>query len=414
MHLKHLLTSTVLESIQSVLPEEAVKKALLKHPPQGKVVLVAIGKAAWRMAKAASETLGTQIIDGCVITKDGHSQGPIAAFKIFEAAHPVPEMRNLEASRYALDLVKGLAEQDTVLFLVSGGGSALFELPLDGVSLEDLIGMTQQLLSSGASVVDINTLRKRISSLKGGRFAQQCLPAHIQGIVLSDVLGDRLDSIASGPASPDSSTCSDALGIVEKYKLKLPRSILDKLNLETPKHLDNVEMQITGSVSVLCEIAADSLRREGYEPFLLTTTLDCEAASAGFFFAALAREALRQGRRRVAFVAGGETVVKVKGKGKGGRCQEMALAAALGMQGLSEAAFIAAGSDGTDGPTDAAGGIVDGQTFFEAQKIGLNFATMLDDNNAYHALQAVGGLFVTGPTGTNVNDLVILAIDNTK
>ena len=405
--------SVAKSAIESVLPERAVKEALAK-PIEGSVVLIAIGKAAWRMANAAYESLAPQITRGCVITKDGHSRGPIGKLEIFEAAHPVLERRNLDATRRALSMVEGLSEKDTVLFLVSGGGSALFELPLEGVTLEDVADMTNQLLACGADIVEINTLRKRISSVKGGRFAQVCAPASVRSVVLSDVLGDRLDSIASGPAYPDSSTCEDAASIVRKYGLTLPSNILDKLSAETPKKLDNVVTQITGSVSVLCDAARKSLAERGFSTTLLTTTLDCEAGACGAFFAALIREATRGRKDRtspVAFLAGGETVVKLKGKGKGGRCQEMALAAALGLQGLDGVAFVAVGSDGTDGPTDAAGGLVDGATAQKIRSRGLNPHAMLDDNDAYHALEASGDLVITGPTGTNVNDLILALVE---
>lgn len=414
MSVREIAKSVALSAIESVLPERAVKEALAADPVRGPVVLIAIGKAAWRMAAAAHEILGAQVVRGGVITKDGHSMGAIGTLSILEAAHPVPEGRNLEATRRALEMVSGLTEKETVLFLVSGGGSALFELPRDGVSLADIANMTSQLLACGADIVEINTLRKRVSSVKGGRFAQACMPAHVRCVVLSDVLGDRLDSIASGPACPDRSTCEDAEAIVRKYGLNLPQSVLDGLKIETPKALSNVDTQITGSVPVLCESARRLLEEKGFDVTLLTTTLDCEAAPAGAFFAALAREAVRQRpsrKRPVAFVAGGETVVKLKGKGKGGRCQEMALAAALGIRDLDGVAFVAAGSDGTDGPTDAAGGLVDGQTIRRMRDRGLNAGEMLENNDAYHALAASGDLLITGPTGTNVNDLAVLLVE---
>jgi hydroxypyruvate reductase len=410
-----IAVSTAQKAIERVLPESAVKAALSASMGGEDVVLVAIGKAAWRMAYAAQESLGPKISRGCVITKDGHSMGPIGKLEIFEAAHPVPEERNLQAARRVKEMVSGLTERDRVLFLISGGGSALFELPLEGVSLADVADMTSQLLACGANIVEINTLRKHVSSVKGGRFAQACSPARVFSVVLSDVLGDRLDSIASGPAYPDSSTSEDALAITRKYGLKLPPHVMDKLSIETPKELDNVDTRITGSVSLFCEAAQSLLTEKGFAVTLLTTTLDCEASEAGAFFAALAREAADSRQRRspapMAFLAGGETVVKLKGKGKGGRCQEMVLAAALGIQGLKGVAFAAVGSDGTDGPTDAAGGVADGDTGPKIQRVGLNPAAMLADNDAYHALKAAEGLVITGPTGTNVNDLYLLLVE---
>jgi hydroxypyruvate reductase len=337
--------------------------------------------------------------------------GPIGTLEVHEAAHPVLERRNLDATGRVLAMTDGLSEKDTVLFLVSGGGSALFELPLPGISLSDVADMTSQLLACGADIVEINTLRKHISSVKGGRFAEKCAPARVRSVVLSDVLGDRLDSIASGPAYPDSSTTKEAAAIVRKYGLKLPQNVLDALAIETPKKLDNVVTRVTGSVPVLCESALRLLTERGFATTLLTTTLDCEAAAGGAFFAALAREAVRTQDQRsspIAFVAGGEAVVKLKGKGKGGRCQEMALSAALGMEGLREVVFAAVGSDGTDGPTDAAGGIVDGETTQRIRAQGKDPRALLDDNDAYHALQASEDLVITGPTGTNVNDLLLL------
>ncbi|GHV46432.1 D-glycerate 2-kinase [Synergistales bacterium] len=416
MSVRDTVVSAARQAIESVLPERAVKEALTVSPieAEGEVVLIAIGKAAWRMANAAYESLGSRVTRGCVITKDEHSMGAIGKLEIFEAAHPVLEQRNLDATRRALSMIKGLTERDAVLFLVSGGGSALFELPIEGVTLSDLADMTSQLLSCGADIVEINTLRKRVSSVKGGRFAKACAPAQVRAVVLSDVLGDRLDSIASGPAAPDAATTEDAISIVEKYKLKLAPFITAKLRDETPKSLSNIATQITGSVPVLCESARNILIAQGFDVTVLTTTLDCEASAAGAFFAGIAREAVRDRtnrKRPIAFIAGGETVVKLKGKGKGGRCQEMALSAALGIKGLDGVAFIAAGSDGTDGPTDAAGGVADGHTFELMKKQGLNPQTLLDDNDAYHALKAVDGLFITGPTGTNVNDLIILAVE---
>ncbi|MDR2174662.1 MAG: glycerate kinase [Synergistaceae bacterium] len=419
MSIRETVLSVVKQAIESVLPERAVREALTAAPIEagggkGEVVLIAVGKAAWRMANAAHELLGPRVSRGCVITKEGHSMGPIGNLEIFEAAHPLLEQRNLEATGRALSMIRGLTENDVVLFLVSGGGSALFELPLEGVTLGDIAEMTSQLLACGADIVEINTLRKRVSAVKGGRFAQACLPARVRAVVLSDVLGDRLDSIASGPACPDSSTGSDALSIVRKYGLNLPRSILEKLSAETPKKLDNVVTQITGSVPVLCESARGLLAEKGCAVTLLTTTLDCEAAAAGAFFASLAREAVRTRQSRkspAAFVAGGETVVKLRGKGKGGRCQEMALAASLGIQNLEGVVFAAAGSDGTDGPTDAAGGAVDGKTAERIRQRGLDPAAMLSDNDAYNALEAAGDLLITGPTGTNVNDLIVLAVE---
>ena len=392
-------------SIQAVLPDEAVHRALNGRTFPGKVVLVAAGKAAWQMAKAAAEVL--PIERGVVITKYGHSGGDLPGLSCFEAGHPVPDENSFRATQAALEMVDGLEETDTVLFLLSGGGSALFEQPL--IPVEELQDITNQLLACGADIVEINTIRKRLSAVKGGRFAQRCAPAQVFSIVLSDILGDPLDMIASGPACPDSSTCADALIIVEKYRLRLSEIARDLLTLETPKALNNVETVITGSVRALCSAAAACCRELGYTPLVLTDRLCCEAREAGSFLASMARSHAEDGRS-LAFLAGGETVVHLTGKGLGGRNQEIALAAAPGIAGLENVLVFSLGSDGTDGPTDAAGGMVDGGTFKALQEKGRKVHEVLLENDAYHALQSVNGLIFTGPTGTNVNDVSVVLI----
>ena len=392
-------------SIQAVLPDEAVHRALNGRTFPGKVVLVAAGKAAWQMAKAAAEVL--PIERGVVITKYGHSGGDLPGLSCFEAGHPVPDENSFRATQAALEMVDGLEETDTVLFLLSGGGSALFEQPL--IPVEELQDITNQLLACGADIVEINTIRKRLSAVKGGRFAQRCAPAQVFSIVLSDILGDPLDMIASGPACPDSSTCADALIIVEKYRLRLSEIARDLLTLETPKALNNVETVITGSVRELCSAAAACCRELGYTPLVLTDRLCCEAREAGSFLASMARSHAEDGRS-LAFLAGGETVVHLTGKGLGGRNQEIALAAAPGIAGLENVLVFSLGSDGTDGPTDAAGGMVDGGTFKALQEKGRKVHEVLLENDAYHALQSVNGLIFTGPTGTNVNDVSVVLI----
>ena len=395
-------------AIQAALPDTAVAKALEGHCfAPGRVRLVAAGKAAWQMAACASKILGSRIEAGVVVTKYDHAKGPIANFQIIEAGHPVPDKNSFAGTQAAIDLVSDLTEQDTVLFLLSGGGSALFEKPL--IPEEDLTDLTRQLLACGADIVQMNTLRKRMSAVKGGRFAQLCAPAHVFSIVLSDVLGDPLDMIASGPTYPDSSTCAEARAVVDKYNLRLTPLMEQLLGQETPKQLNNVETQITGSVRQLCQSAAQTCRSLGYEPVILTDCLDCEASQAGSFLAAIARTAA-QDNRSVAYIAGGETVVHLTGKGLGGRNQELALSAAAGIAGLEQVLVFSLGSDGTDGPTDAAGGIVDGNTCAALAAKGISIHEVLADNDAYHALELTNGLIMTGATGTNVNDVSVLLV----
>ena len=394
-------------AIQAVKPDAAVKRALSEMPHSGRIFLVAAGKAAWQMADAAVKTLG-QMEDGVVVTKYGHVKAEIPGVCCYEAGHPVPDANSFAATERALELVHGLHPEDTVLFLLSGGGSALFEKPL--ISGEELQEITAQLLASGADIVEMNTIRKRLSGVKGGRFASACAPAKVFSIVLSDILGDPLDMIASGPAVPDTSTCAQALAIAEKYRLKLSEQARALLEQETPKTLDNVTTRITGSVRELCAAAAAACRERGYEPILLTDRLCCEAREAGSFLGSIVRTHAGRGKK-LAYIAGGEAVVHLTGNGLGGRNQELALAAAPALAGLEHCCVFSVGSDGTDGPTNAAGGYVDGQTDAALRTAGWDVFAALQNNDAYHALQAIGSLLITGPTGTNVNDVSVALVD---
>ena len=367
---------------------------------------MATGKAAWQMAKAAVDVLGA-VDEGVVITKYDHVMGEIPGVTCYEAGHPVPDENSFNATKAALEIVKDLKPEDTVLFLLSGGGSALFEDPLVGG--EELQDITRQLLACGAEITEMNTIRKRLSAVKGGKFAKACEPARVRSIVLSDIIGDPLDMIASGPAYPDSSTCEQAAAIVSKYGLKLSDKATSLLREETPKELSNVDTMITGSVRELCRAAAKKCRDLGYEPILLTDRLSCEAREAGSFLASILQTHENYGKK-LAYIAGGETIVHLTGKGLGGRNQELALAAAPGISGLENAAVFSVGSDGTDGPCDAAGGYVDNETMAEFEKQGIDVFAVLQDNDAYHALKAVDGLIMTGPTGTNVNDVAVALI----
>ena len=372
-------------AIEASVPDAAIQRALAQLPPcQGRTVLVSIGKAGWQTAKAAYDALGSTIEQGVVVTKYGHSQGPIGDLAIYEAGHPVPDEHSVRATEAALAAVSGLSARDRVLFLVSGGGSALFERPL--VPLAELEDITGQMLACGADITQINTIRKRLSGVKGGRFAQLCAPAHVYAILLSDVIGDPPDMIASGPAYPDSSTSAQAMALVSRYGLTL-----------SPQALD-----------LLCRDAAARAEALGYRTCLLTDRLQCEAREAGRFLSAMAGTHAGKGEK-TAYILGGETVVHLAGHGLGGRNQELALAAAEGLAGL-EAVVASIGSDGTDGPTDAAGGITDGATADALAALGISIDKTLADNDAYHALKACGGLIVTGPTGTNVNDITVLLV----
>ena len=399
------------ETIKENLPHEAVENALKEYNLQGDIRLIAIGKAAWSMAKAASDLLGEQIIDGIVITKYDHSEGELPNIEIIEAGHPLSDDNTISGTAKAVEMAESLTAEDKLLFLISGGGSALFEKPLEGISLGDIVDITDQLLTVGADIVEINMIRKRLSAVKAGRFAKLCEPAKVYTIVLSDVLGDRLDSIASGPAAPDKTTVSEAMAVAEKYNLKLTDKMLEWLSVDTPKQVDNVETIITGSVRTLCDSAAKSAKKLGYNPYIISSTMDCQASEAGKLIASMALEAGKTEyslKKPCAVILGGETVVKINGNGLGGRNQELALYGAVTLDGTDNAVLLSLGSDGTDGPTDAAGGIVDGTTVSRLYEKGIDVHEILDNNDSYNALKEVDGLIMTGPTGTNVNDVTVL------
>ena len=400
-------------AIRKSLPDEAVRAYLERNPlPTGRVILIAIGKAAWNMAKAAKDVLGKRVAFGIVITKYEHSRGSIDGIEIYEAGHPVPDQRTLTATERVLQITKDLRSHDTVLFLVSGGGSSLFEKP-KGLTVNQLQEITEKLLKCGANIVEINTVRKHLSLVKGGRFAQHVYPARVVSLLLSDVLGDRPDSIASGPAYPDSTTCSEAFNILKRYGIEIDENIKSALSEETPKRLRNVETHVVGSVKIACEKAAEVAGQLGYNAIVLTTSLNCEAKEAGKFLASLVREEVfynRPIRKPCAIIMGGETTVHVIGTGKGGRNQELALSASIGIRGLANVVVASVGTDGTDGPTDAAGGIVDGCTYDILKDMNIDVEETLKNNDSYSALRLCDGLVITGPTGTNVNDLILALI----
>lgn len=406
----HLIVDRV---IKAVLPEPSVRAFLRERRPAQRVTLIAIGKAAWRMASAAVAEWGDAIAQGVVITKYHHALGDLPNLEIYEAGHPLLDASGLHATQRALAMIDGLGADDLVLFLVSGGGSALFEALPDGVTLDDLQAVNDQLLRSGADIVAINTIRKRLSLVKGGRFAQRAAPARILALVISDVLGDRLDTIASGPAYPDAMTTEDALSIARHHQLRLSPTLRRLLEQETPKTLDNVETHIIGSVRVAVDAAARAAQARGYTPLVLSTLLNCEAREAGRFLASIARTVRSEGLplpAPCAILCGGETVVTVTGGGKGGRNQELALSAAIELAGVPVVVLASLGTDGTDGPTDAAGGIVDGDTTARMAAHTIDARQSLAQNDAYPALAASGDLLITGPTGANVNDVTVLLV----
>ena len=392
------------QAIRDTQPDKAVREALKDLPSfSGRLFLVAIGKAAFSMAQSA-EVLGSKITDGILISKYGHVKNELKHVQCYEAGHPVSDENTYLATEKVLKMTEDLKEDDLVLFLISGGGSALFEKPL--ISPEEWEDINDQLLRSGADIKEINTVRKKLSSVKGGKFARHCAPTQIYSVILSDVLQDALDVIASGPAYPDQSDKDEAVAIAEKYRLVLSEAARALLKEDTVRELDNVKSCIAGNVHLLCESVSRSAEALGYRAHIVKEDLVSEARDAGKELAEMLKE--ESAEKKEAWIMGGETVVHVKGKGLGGRNQELALSAAQYIEGREDVCVFSFGSDGTDGPTDAAGGYVDGHTAEVLRKAGISIAEVLENNDAYHALQKCDGLLITGPTGTNINDVCVL------
>ncbi len=393
--------------------------------PRGRVLVVGAGKASGAMAAAAEEALGDRVADGVVAVKDGHL-APVRRVRLLEAGHPVPDERGAEAARAIRELASTAAADDLVLVLISGGGSALTPAPAPPITLPEKQALTRLLLRAGATINQLNAVRKHASTLKGGQLARAAAPARVEALLLSDVIGDPLDVIASGPTAPDDSTFAEAMGILGRFDLReqVAPSIVSRLQRgmqgeipETPKPGDalfgRVHNRVIGNNALVVDAAAAAARTLELTPHVLTRTLEGEAREVGRRFAAMARD-IREGRGPVAppccVIAGGETTVTVRGQGSGGRCQEFVLAAAIEMEGLSGAAVLAAGTDGSDGPTTAAGAVADGESAGRARVAGVDLAARLADNDSYPALQALGDLLVTGPTNTNLLDLYLVVV----
>ena len=394
-------------AIAENMPNSAVEKALQGAKLSGKVVLVSIGKAGWEMAKTAYEILGNKIDSGIVITKYDHSKGSIGKLEICEAGHPVVDFNGICATKRAIEITSGLTKEDTVLFLVSGGGSALFESVY--CSLEKMQELTKALLHSGATINEMNAVRKHVSNVKGGKFARLVYPASIYAIVLSDVVGDDLSTIASGPATADTTTVEDCLGILKKYGISLDEEMLEIIKNETPKNVENATHLISGSVSQLVKSGVAKAKELGYDTIVVDDGVVCDASKIAEQIGKIAYEN-RDTRTPLAIFFGGEVTIKVKGNGKGGRNQELALMCAEKIKEYDNMAVFCVGSDGTDGPTDAAGGYVDGNTYEKIAKSGKSTEEYLKNNDSYNALSLSNGLIFTGATGTNVNDLYALII----
>ncbi len=390
-----------------------------------RVIVVGAGKAGASMAAALESILGSYITEGMVITKYGHGLA-LKTISVTEAGHPIPDESGVDGSRRMLDMLKRAGEKDLVLCVISGGGSALLPMPVSGISLHDKQETTQALLECGADIHEINIIRKHLSGIKGGRLAEAAFPGTLVALILSDVIGDDLDAIASGPTVPDGSTFGDCMKIMDKYDLesKLPRSVVARLERgvsgtvpETPKPgnpvFDKTFALIIGSCALSVSSAKQKAFELGYETIILSSSIEGETMEVAKVHAAIAREILKSGNpvsTPGCIVSGGETTVTIRGDGLGGRNMEFVLAAAIEIDGFEGITLLSGGTDGTDGPTDAAGAIADGSTVQVARVRGLDAEAYLRNNDSYHFFEKIGDLLITGPTMTNVMDLRILLV----
>jgi len=425
-------------AVRAVDPGEAIHRHLVREGLRlrigqetvdlgkvGEVAVVGCGKAAGPMAAAVEEIVGDRIGRGIVVTKYGHVQ-PTRTIRIHEAGHPVPDDAGIAGGQAVLDHVRGLGFDDLVIVLISGGGSALTPAPVEGITLAEKQALTKALLACGADIREMNTLRKHISRFKGGQLARAAQPARVVTLILSDIVGDPLDAIASGPTVPDPTTYADALGILDKYRIRgeIPAAIRDRLEAgargevpETPKP-DNplfarVSNLIVGNNIQALQAAQSEARALGLTPMILSSSIEGETREIARMHAALAREVRTSGnpvKPPACLISGGETTVTLRGSGKGGRNQEFVLAAALDIAGLPQTVILSAGTDGTDGPTDAAGAIADGETCARARAAGLNPRKALGANDAYPFFERLGDLILTGPTKTNVMDVRLVLV----
>jgi glycerate 2-kinase len=425
-------------AVRAVDPAEAIRRHLVRQGDRltiggeavdlqrvRRIVAVGLGKAGAPMAAAVEEILGDRIEQGVVVTKYGHLQ-PTRTIRIHEAGHPVPDDAGIAGAQAVLDQVHGLGSDDLVLVLISGGGSALTPAPVAGITLAEKQALTKALLACGADIREMNALRKHISRIKGGQLARAAAPARVFTLILSDIVGDPLDAIASGPTVPDPRTYADALAILDKYRIRqeIPSSIRTHLEAgaagripETPKPDDPLfarvrSVMVASNIQAL-EAAKAEAHRLGFQAMILSSFIEGETREIARMHAALALEVRASGnplQPPVCLITGGETTVTLKGTGKGGRNQEFALAAALDIAGLPDVVVLSAGTDGTDGPTDAAGALADGDTVSRAIGLGLAPRVALDGNDAYPFFHRLGDLVMTGPTRTNVMDVRLVLV----
>ena len=389
------------------------------------VYVIGGGKAAGSMAQALEEVLGKHVTEGFVNVPHGDER-KTSIIELHAASHPIPDEAGAEGTRRILEIAEKAGEHDLAIVLISGGGSSLMPMPREGVSLRDKRELTERLLKSGANIKEINAVRKHLSSFKGGWLAKKAYPATVLNLIISDVVGDSLGSVASGPTVPDPTTFADARRVLERHSLweHAPRSIREMISdgekslvAETPKAGDacfeKVFSVVLGNGRSAAFAAQEHLKAEGLNTVLLTSQLEGEAKTIGLVLSSIAMEIAASGNpvpRPAAIVACGESVVTVRGAGSGGRNQELALSASLGLRNAEGTVIASVSTDGVDGPTDAAGAIVDGNTVERARSLGLDADRLLAENDSYGFFSALGDLILTGPTGTNVNDISLIIV----
>jgi len=425
------------QALESVESEPALRRAVRKRGDiltvgsrrydlrhYDRVVVVGAGKATAPMARAIEGILGSRLHSGLVIVKYGHGVST-KRIVVEEASHPIPDRAGVLAAKRLRSIAASLTDRDLLIVLLSGGASSLMPAPIHGITLADKQRVTRQLLRSGAEISEINSVRKHLSSLKGGRLAESTR-ATVVTLILSDVLGDDVSAIASGPTAPDPTTYDGAVACLKRYKIwsQVPRTVRDHLERgrrgqipETPKARSAVFRRVHNEIIGNSRLALGSLmriaRKAGLRTVLLSMTMTGEARIVGAQFGALARKIIDEKRpvaKPCCLMAGGETTVTVMGGGKGGRAQEFAVAAAKVIAGLPNVWVVAVGTDGTDGPTDVAGALVGGRTVAQADRLGIDLDSALSRNDTYPALKRLGSHIITGPTGTNVNDLYLLFV----
>ena len=412
-----LLKAMFQAGVDAALPSLCVPPHL-PPKPKGRTVIIGAGKASGAMAKALEDAWDGPL-EGLVVTRYGY-RVPTERLEVVEAAHPVPDAAGQDAARRIRRLVQGLTKDDLVLCLISGGGSALLALPAEGVTLEDKQAVNKALLKSGATITEMNTVRKHLSAIKGGRLAAAASPAKVVALMISDVPGDDPSIIASGPTVPDPSTNQDALGIIAKYAIDVPASVRRCLETveETPKpgdpRLANVENIMVATPQASLEAAADVARKAGVTPVILGDSIEGESRDVALVHAGIARQCAMRGQPAeppCVLISGGETTITLKGNGKGGRNSEFLLALAIALQGMPDIYGLAGDTDGIDGSENNAGAILTPDTLARAEKAGLNAKAMLANNDPYSFFKGIGDLLETGPTLTNVNDLRAILIE---